>query len=179
MRERLGRRDQAASLRIIVRRYTVRGILGKPFKVTVWGRRQCFRLYLAEPVTSDKIQLTRLQRAGTFTRGGRRHMRTGWSERVRDVADREYVQPARSGGSRVKIRFGDLRARMVRLGFPAGHFNQIATPLESAKFWQPRGLEMCTPKGQSRNDNTIFEFRFVDEPQKNQDRPAETDLKSV
>ena len=101
-------------------------------------------------------------------------MKTGWSERVRDVADREFVQPARSEGNRVKIRFGDLRSRMVRLGFPTGHFNQIATPLESSKFWQPRGLEMCTPKGQKRNDETIFEFRFVDERQKNQALPTET-----
>jgi hypothetical protein len=91
-------------------------------------------------------------------------MKTGWSEKVREVADREFVQPARSTRGTVRIRFGDLRTRMVKLGFPPGHFNQIATPLESAKFWQPRGLEMCTPKGQNRNDDTVFEFRFVDKP---------------
>ena len=101
-------------------------------------------------------------------------MRTGWSERVRDVADTEYVQPARPSGERVRIRFGDLRARLVKLGFPAGHFNQIATPLESAKFWRPRGLEMCTPKGQSRNDDTIFEFRFIEETEKVESEPIET-----
>jgi hypothetical protein len=101
-------------------------------------------------------------------------MKTGWSERVREVADKEYVQPARSNRKRVRIQFGELRARMVKLGFPAGHFNQIATPLESAKFWEPRGLEMCTPKGQTRNDDTVFEFRFVDEQGKAQDAPVET-----
>jgi hypothetical protein len=101
-------------------------------------------------------------------------MKTGWSERVREIADRDFVQPSRPGRSRVRIRFGDLRSRMVKLGFPPGHFNQIATPLESPKFWRPRGLEMCTPKGQSRNDDTIFEFRFIDELQKTQDGPAET-----
>jgi hypothetical protein len=101
-------------------------------------------------------------------------MKTGWSERVREVADREYVQPARLGRKRVRIQFGDLRARMVKLGFPAGHFNQIATPLESSKFWEPRGLEMCTPKGQSRNDDTVFEFRFVDEQGKTHGGPVET-----
>ncbi len=91
-------------------------------------------------------------------------MKTGWSEKVREVADREFVQPARRSKSTVRIRFGDLRARMVKLGFPQGHFNQIATPLESSKFWQPRGLEMCTPKGQNRNDDAVFEFRFVGQP---------------
>jgi hypothetical protein len=101
-------------------------------------------------------------------------MKTGWSERVREVADREYVQPARSSRKRVRIQFGELRARMVKLGFPAGHFNQIATPLESAKFWEPRGLEMCTPKGQIRNDDTVFEFRFIDEQGKTHDAPIET-----
>lgn len=101
-------------------------------------------------------------------------MKTGWSEKVREVADRDFVQPARPAGNAVRIRFGDLRARMVKLGFPAGHFNQIATPLESSKFWQPRGLEMCTPKGQSRNDDTIFEFRFVGEAVNSQEEPTET-----
>jgi hypothetical protein len=101
-------------------------------------------------------------------------MRTGWSEKVRQVADREYVQPARREGRRVRIRFGDLRSHMVKLGFPASHFNQIATPLESSKFWQPRGMEMCTPKGQSRNDDVIFEFRFVDDSSKSECPVPET-----
>jgi hypothetical protein len=101
-------------------------------------------------------------------------MRTGWSERVREVADKEYVKPARREGGRIRIRFGDLRSRMVKLGFPPGHFNQIATPLESSKFWQPRGLEMCSPKGQCRNDDAIFEFRFVDELSQGGSTRAET-----
>lgn len=101
-------------------------------------------------------------------------MKTGWSERVREVADRAYVQPARREKTRIRIRFGDLRSRMVKLGFPPGHFNQIATPLESAKFWQPRGLEMCTPKGQSRNDDAVFEFRFVDDSEKGENMLGET-----
>jgi hypothetical protein len=101
-------------------------------------------------------------------------MKTGWSERVREVADREYVEPARLHRDGVRIRFGDLRARLMKLGFPAGHFNQIATPLESAKFWQPRGLMMCTPKGQSRNDDAVFEFRFVATSEAKEDRSSET-----
>lgn len=89
-------------------------------------------------------------------------MATGWSEKVREVADRDYVQPARQSRSRIRIRFGDLRSKMIELGLPPNHPNQVASPLESAKFWEPRGLEMCTPKGQPRKVETILEFRFVD-----------------
>jgi hypothetical protein len=87
-------------------------------------------------------------------------MKTGWSERVREVAEREYVAPARGQGGSIRIRFGDLKDKMVQLGFPATNSNQIASPLESEKFWKPRQLEMCTPKGQARTSDTIFEFRF-------------------
>ncbi len=89
--------------------------------------------------------------------------KTGWSDRVRKVADAEYVQPARSSRSRIRIPFGDFKAKMVQLGFPQTHANQIASPLESSKFWAPRGLEMCSPKGQSRTVDTVFEFQFVDQ----------------
>jgi len=90
-------------------------------------------------------------------------MKTGWSERVREVAEREYVAPARSRGGYIRIRFGDLKEKMVQLGFPATNSNQIASPLESEKFWRPRQLEMCTPKGQARTNDTIFEFKFKDD----------------
>jgi hypothetical protein len=90
-------------------------------------------------------------------------MKTGWSEKVRDVADRDYVRQARQNRSRVRIRFGDLKAKLLELGFPSQNANQIASPIESSKFWQPRGLEMCTPKGQARKVDTVFEFRFIDE----------------
>ena len=87
----------------------------------------------------------------------------GWSDKVRDVAERDFVRPARQHGGRVRIRFGDLKSKMVQVGFPPQNANQIASPIESEKFWKPLGLEMCTPKGQSRRVDTIFEFRFVDE----------------
>ena len=88
-------------------------------------------------------------------------MKTGWSERVREVADRDYVQPSRRKSSEVRIRFGDLHTKMQQQGFPAQHPNQIASAIESRKFWEPRGLVMCSPKGQSRKVDAIFEFRFV------------------
>jgi hypothetical protein len=100
--------------------------------------------------------------------------KTGWSDRVREVADHDYVQPARPSRDRVRIRFGDLKVKMLKLGFPAQNANQIASPLESSKFWEPRGLEMCTPRGQSRKEETVFEFRFVDESGNRRDGLAET-----
>jgi hypothetical protein len=101
-------------------------------------------------------------------------MKTGWSERVRDVAIRDYVQPARKSRSRVRIKFGDLKEKMLKLGFPAQNANQIASPLESRKFWEPLGLEMCTPRGQSRRVNTVFEFRFIDEAERPDKGPQES-----
>jgi hypothetical protein len=88
---------------------------------------------------------------------------TGWSDRVREVAIRDYVQPARPTKSRIRIRLGDLKKKMIGLGLPKNHANQVASPLEADKFWKPLGLEMCTPKGQSRENDTIFEFKFVDD----------------
>jgi hypothetical protein len=74
----------------------------------------------------------------------------------------------------VRIKFGDLKEKMLKLGFPAQNANQIASPLESRKFWEPLGLEMCTPRGQSRRVNTVFEFRFIDEAEGSDDRSQES-----
>jgi hypothetical protein len=87
-------------------------------------------------------------------------MKTGWSERIRDVADREYVRPARRDGKLVKIVVGDIHRKLREEGFPSGYTNQICTSLESEKFWRERGLELCSPAGQPRRHSTAFEFRF-------------------
>jgi len=54
---------------------------------------------------------------------------------------------------------------MQQQGFPPQHPNQIASAIESRKFWEPRGLVMCSPKGQSRKVDAIFEFKFVNKSQ--------------
>ena len=87
--------------------------------------------------------------------------KTGWSERVREVARREYVEPARATREVVRIPFGEFKSKLVRLGFPQGHANQVATPLETDKFWKPLGLELCSPKGQARTVDSVIEFRFT------------------
>ena len=87
-------------------------------------------------------------------------MKTGWSERIRTVADREYVAPAKRAGKPVKIVVGEINEKLRAEGFPAGHTNQICTSLESEKFWKQRGLELCSPPGQPRRNTTAFEFRF-------------------
>jgi hypothetical protein len=90
-------------------------------------------------------------------------MKTGWSEKVREFADNEYVQPARHSRSRVQIRFGDIQTKLEKLGLPPQHANQVASSLESRKFWEPRGLQMCSPRGQSRKVDSVLEFRFADD----------------
>ena len=98
---------------------------------------------------------------------------TGWSERVRDLARVEYVEPARATRRIISIPFGEFKAKLVRLGFPQSHANQVATPLETHKFWRPLGLELCSPKGQARTVDSVLVFRFASHvPQ--QDGPQET-----
>ena len=87
-------------------------------------------------------------------------MRTGWSDRIRELADREYVNPARKQGNNVRIRVGDMQRKLKAQGFPPGYTNQILTSLESDKFWRDRGLEMDTPPGQPRRHGTVLVFHF-------------------
>jgi hypothetical protein len=100
--------------------------------------------------------------------------KTGWSDKVRRLAEREYVEPARGSGDVIRIRFGDLKTKLLRMGFPQGHANQVASPLESAKFWKPLGLEMCSPKGQPRTVDSVLEFRFLQEPKASPRKVPET-----
>jgi len=100
-------------------------------------------------------------------------MKTGWSEKVRQIAENDYVRPARPNRSPVTIRFGEFKAKLLKVGFPAQNANQIASPLESRKFWEPLGLEMCTPKGQGRKMDMVLEFRFIDEIEGSHESPAE------
>ena len=88
--------------------------------------------------------------------------KTGWSDKVRQFARQEYVEPARGRNESIQIRFGDLKTKLLRVGFPQGHANQVVSPLESSKFWKPLGLEMCSQKGQSRTVDSVLEFRFID-----------------
>jgi hypothetical protein len=82
--------------------------------------------------------------------------RTGWSERVRELARREYVEPRRGTQEMVRIPFGEFKAKLVKLGFPQSHANQVAD-----KFWRALGLERCRPKGQPRTMESVLVFRFA------------------
>jgi hypothetical protein len=88
---------------------------------------------------------------------------TGWSERVRQVVDEAYVSPARGNSQIVRIPFGELKAKLVAMGFPSGHANQVVTPLESKRFWGPRGLTMVSVKHQPRTVESVLEFRFAED----------------
>ncbi len=90
-------------------------------------------------------------------------MKTGWSDRIRDLADREYVNPAKRHGGTVRIRVGDMQRKLKEQGFPAGYTNQILTSLESERFWKDRGLEMDSPAGQPRRHETVLTFHFKDD----------------
>lgn len=87
-------------------------------------------------------------------------MKTGWSDRIRELAEHEYVNPARREGGKIRIRVGDMQKKLKAQGFPPGYTNQILTSLESERFWKDRGLEMDTPPGQPRRHETVLTFHF-------------------
>ncbi len=100
-------------------------------------------------------------------------MDKGWSEKVRSVAEREYIRPAVRGGCEVTIRVGDIHQMLRKEGFPTGHISQICSALESEKFWKRQGLEPRTPKGQARRLDTSYVFRVKEgaQPRTEETRP--------
>lgn len=98
-----------------------------------------------------------------------------FSDTVREIARREYVQPMKIGEI-VRIRLGDLQAKARERGVPRQDTNLIATAIESEKkFWGPLGLEMITPKGQSRRVDSVFEYRVVSKAKEHPDDRAAHD----
>ena len=89
-------------------------------------------------------------------------MKYGWSEQVRRLAVREYVEPARHKGVNVVIPVGEIQEKLRREGFPSGHIRQICTSLESRLFSERFGLTMDSPSGQPERVTTVFRFRFAD-----------------
>lgn len=89
-------------------------------------------------------------------------MNAGLSEKVRQLAIREYVEPARRRGATVIIPVGEIQQKLRQDGFPAGHIRQICTSLESKLFSERLGLSLESPAGQPERVTTILRFRFAD-----------------
>ena len=87
-------------------------------------------------------------------------MQSGWSEKVRQLAVKEYVEPARRKGSDVVIPVGEIQQKLRREGFPSGHIRQICTSLESKLFSERLGLKLDSPAGQPERVTTVFRFHF-------------------
>jgi len=89
-----------------------------------------------------------------------------WSDRTRQIAEREYIAPARKRGGIVRIRLGDLQNKVVAEGCSRQRTPLIAGAIESDKFCRQMGVERLSPKGLPRRVDTVFEFRFIGEPSK-------------
>src|SRR5260370_12918009 len=72
-------------------------------------------------------------------------MHTGLSEKVRQLAVKEYVEPARRKGANVVIPVGEIQQKLRREGFPSGHIRQICTSLESKLFSDRFVLKLAIP----------------------------------
>jgi hypothetical protein len=89
-------------------------------------------------------------------------MHSGLSEKVRQLAVKEYVDPARRIGASVVIPVGEIQKKLRQEGFPSGHIRQICTSLESKLFSERLGLRLESPAGQPERVTTVFRFRFTD-----------------
>src|SRR6202035_3471529 len=89
-------------------------------------------------------------------------MHSGLSEKVRQLAVKEYVEPARRTGANVVIPVGEIQKKLRQEGFPSGHIRQICTSLESKLFSERLGLRLDSPAGQPERVTTVFRFRFND-----------------
>ena len=89
-------------------------------------------------------------------------MHSGLSEKVRQLAVKEYVDPARRIGSNVVIPVGEIQKKLRQEGFPSGHIRQICTSLESKLFSERLGLRLDSPAGQPERVTTVLRFRFKD-----------------
>jgi hypothetical protein len=89
-------------------------------------------------------------------------MHSGLSEKVRQLAVKEYVDPARRTGASVVIPVGEIQKKLRQEGFPSGHIRQICTSLESKLFSERLGLRLDSPAGQPERVTTVFRFRFTD-----------------
>lgn len=85
----------------------------------------------------------------------------GSSDKVRNVARRNYVETARKENG-LRISLGDIQRALQKEGFPPGHLRQIRTSLESRLFWEPLGLRLISPRGQPDRVGTVLEFSSVD-----------------
>jgi hypothetical protein len=89
-------------------------------------------------------------------------MGAGLSEKVRGLAVKEYVEPARRKGTTVVIPVGEIQQKLRKEGFPSGHIRQICTSLESKLFSERLGLRLDSPAGQPERVTTVFKFHFID-----------------
>jgi hypothetical protein len=86
------------------------------------------------------------------------------SDKVRALAERQYVAPARrEGKKRFSIPVRDVWNSLVeREGFPRQNVPQVCNALRSRKFLKPLGLEIEKVEGPPSQTSTtvVFHYRF-------------------
>jgi hypothetical protein len=75
-------------------------------------------------------------------------MNIGLSDRIRTLAQKNYVEPAlREGRSSFSIRVRDLLNDLHAEGFPGGHTPQVCSALQTTKFLKENGLKIEEVQG--------------------------------
>lgn len=97
-------------------------------------------------------------------------MRVDYSNKIRTLAEHQYVVPARREGRRkFAIRVRDVLNTMVeREGLPRQNVPQVCSALRSPrKFLEPLGLEIERVEGppSQQSPTVVFHYRFLKESQ--------------
>jgi hypothetical protein len=91
-------------------------------------------------------------------------MNIGLSNKIRDLAQAKYVNPAiMAGKQKFSIRVRDVLGDLQSEGFPGGHTPQICSALRTSKFLRENGLEIENIEGppSKTSPTVVFTYRIA------------------
>lgn len=98
-------------------------------------------------------------------------MNHGLSDKVRAVAEEEFVFPAlRSGKTHFDVAVRDLMEKLQTKGFPARNWPQICTAIQAEKFLRANGLKIESVEGPPSKLSTTVVVRYRVLPNPNSNR---------
>jgi hypothetical protein len=103
------------------------------------------------------------------------------SQLVREVAVRNFVNPARERGLKeVTIPVRQLRDMLVPTGFPVKNIPQICSALEAVEFRRANQFKSMSVDGPAskRSTTVVFHF-FFQEPEKQTSTSAQPDMQTI
>lgn len=83
------------------------------------------------------------------------------SDRVRDLASRNYVRPAIAAGKgEFSVAVRDVMRDLVKSGFPASNWPQVCTALRKKTFLRQEGIEIESVEGPPSKMSTTVVYHY-------------------